>query len=191
MLPEKYRNVDVTQLFPHFKSGKVLRFSKLFGPGKPNSLPQIWRGVKRRKKKRKYEGQCFANSLERTFLPHFPRPQHETQNNGLLLSDSTIDQDKRDVRLDILEKASTDAIEPSEALTLDSNQDKEKDKKDRKDDEDKSSGDNGQPVAADFRFGPAQLWCVSKMLSANEFVSLISEQTFVFACPETARIQMS
>lgn len=56
MLPEKYRHADVTRLFPHFRPGKVLRFSRLFGPGKPNSLPQIWRGVRRRRKKRKHEG---------------------------------------------------------------------------------------------------------------------------------------
>lgn len=64
------------------------------------------------------------------------------------------------MELDLLEEIPPETIEPSEASTLDSNQEKEKDKKDRKDDEDKSNGDNGQPVAADFRFGPAQLWWV-------------------------------
>lgn len=59
MLPEKYRHADVTRLFPHFRPGKVLRFSRLFGPGKVNSLPQIWRGVRRRRKKRKHEGECI------------------------------------------------------------------------------------------------------------------------------------
>jgi len=32
---------------------QVLRFSRLFGPGRASSLPQIWRGVKRRKKRRR------------------------------------------------------------------------------------------------------------------------------------------
>lgn len=53
MLPSKYTNVDVRELFPDFRPDKVLRFSRLFGPGKPSSLPQIWRSVRRRRRKRK------------------------------------------------------------------------------------------------------------------------------------------
>lgn len=53
MLPTKYANVDVRDLFPDFRPDKVLRFSRLFGPGKPSSLPQIWRSVKKRRNKRK------------------------------------------------------------------------------------------------------------------------------------------
>uniref|UniRef100_T1J1P4 Transcription initiation factor TFIID subunit 1 n=1 Tax=Strigamia maritima TaxID=126957 RepID=T1J1P4_STRMM len=52
MLPSKYANMDVQELFPEFRHGQVLRFSRLFGPGKPSSLPQIWRGVKKRKRKK-------------------------------------------------------------------------------------------------------------------------------------------
>lgn len=33
---------------------QVLRFSRLFGPGKPSSMPQIWRSVRKRKKRRKH-----------------------------------------------------------------------------------------------------------------------------------------
>lgn len=54
MLPSKYANTDVTELFPDFRTNKVLRFSRLFGPGKPSSLPQIWRSVRKRRKKRKH-----------------------------------------------------------------------------------------------------------------------------------------
>lgn len=32
MLPSKYKDCDVTQLFPGFRHNKVLRFSRLFGP---------------------------------------------------------------------------------------------------------------------------------------------------------------
>jgi len=53
MLPSKYANISVQELFPDFRPDKVLRFSRLFGPGKPSSLPQIWRGVKNRRKKKK------------------------------------------------------------------------------------------------------------------------------------------
>lgn len=55
MLPSKYANVDVTELFPDFRPNKVLRFSKLFGPGKPSSLPQIWRSVRRRRKRKRQQ----------------------------------------------------------------------------------------------------------------------------------------
>lgn len=55
MLPSKYANVDVTELFPDFRHGKVLRFSRLFGPGKPSSLPNIWRNVRKKRKKRKHK----------------------------------------------------------------------------------------------------------------------------------------
>ncbi|KAJ3588964.1 hypothetical protein NHX12_009816 [Muraenolepis orangiensis] len=41
----------VTQLFPVFRPGKVLRFLRLFGPGK--NMPSVWRSA-RRKKKRKH-----------------------------------------------------------------------------------------------------------------------------------------
>lgn len=54
MLPSKYANVDVRDLFPDFRPDKVLRFSRLFGPGKPSSLPQIWRSVRRRRRRRKH-----------------------------------------------------------------------------------------------------------------------------------------
>lgn len=53
MLPSKYADVDVRELFPDFRPDKVLRFSRLFGPGKPTSLPQIWRSVRKKRRKRK------------------------------------------------------------------------------------------------------------------------------------------
>lgn len=62
MLPSKYANIDVRELFPDFRPDKVLRFSRLFGPGKPSSLPQIWRSVRRRRRRRKQsrEGHVIA-----------------------------------------------------------------------------------------------------------------------------------
>uniref|UniRef100_A0A3B3SYK9 Transcription initiation factor TFIID subunit n=1 Tax=Paramormyrops kingsleyae TaxID=1676925 RepID=A0A3B3SYK9_9TELE len=41
----------VTELFPEFRPGKVLRFLRLFGPGK--NMPSVWRSA-RRKRKRKH-----------------------------------------------------------------------------------------------------------------------------------------
>ncbi|KAL0994301.1 hypothetical protein UPYG_G00120420 [Umbra pygmaea] len=41
----------VTELFPEFRPGRVLRFLRLFGPGK--NMPSVWRSA-RRKRKRKH-----------------------------------------------------------------------------------------------------------------------------------------
>ncbi|KAG8190490.1 hypothetical protein JTE90_006664 [Oedothorax gibbosus] len=55
VLPYKYQNIDVNLLFPEFRHDQVLRFLRLFGPGK-KSMPDIWRSVRKRiseeKKKR-------------------------------------------------------------------------------------------------------------------------------------------
>ncbi|CAH0723368.1 unnamed protein product, partial [Brenthis ino] len=72
MLPSKYANVDVTELFPDFRPDKVLLFSRLFGPGKLSSLPQIWRGVKKRRR-RKRSGSTSSDT------PPQPSEQHEVQ----------------------------------------------------------------------------------------------------------------
>ncbi|KAF4520213.1 hypothetical protein B566_EDAN003926 [Ephemera danica] len=48
MLPSKYEGIDVKELFPDFRADKVLRFSRLFGPGKQSSLPQLWRSARKR-----------------------------------------------------------------------------------------------------------------------------------------------
>lgn len=74
MLPSKYANVDVRELFPDFRPDKVLRFSRLFGPGKPSSLPQIWRSVRKRRHRRKQSRDgtirvnCFINFISMNFL---------------------------------------------------------------------------------------------------------------------------
>ncbi|KAF8778138.1 transcription initiation factor TFIID subunit 1-like [Argiope bruennichi] len=47
VLPEKYKDVDAKDYFSFFRDG-TLRFLKLFGPGKPSSMPDIWRSVRKR-----------------------------------------------------------------------------------------------------------------------------------------------
>ncbi|XP_040573195.1 transcription initiation factor TFIID subunit 1 [Lepeophtheirus salmonis] len=51
MLPEKFKEMDVRELFPEFRANKVLRFSRLFGI-KASHRPRIWKGVKKRRKKK-------------------------------------------------------------------------------------------------------------------------------------------
>ncbi|XP_072748281.1 transcription initiation factor TFIID subunit 1 isoform X2 [Anoplolepis gracilipes] len=134
MLPSKYANIDVTELFPDFRTNKVLRFSRLFGPGKPSSLPQIWRGVRKRRKKRKH---------------------HDIKD-----SDSGSDQDDKRPKFKgwIIQygpEPSTEACRSDdENKLLLPVEDKEQTGKTGE------TGENGdmEPKVADWRFGPAQLW---------------------------------
>lgn len=137
MLPSKYANVDVTELFPDFRQDKVLRFSRLFGPGKFSSLPQIWRSVRRKAKKRRKEREKLATSESNT-------------------SDS--DLDSRKVNGFNLKFAPTP---PKEMVTSDDEEkllsEKTNEEKEEKHDESGSSEQKAK-AAADWRFGPAQIW---------------------------------
>ncbi|XP_074028237.1 TATA-box binding protein associated factor 1 isoform X1 [Leptinotarsa decemlineata] len=132
MLPSKYANIDVTELFPDFRHGKVLRFSRLFGPGKPSSLPNIWKNVRKKRKKRKQkEGNQHdtdSNSEEdkprnRGWFFDYADPKPE-----LIMSD---DEEK--------------FLKPAAAPSEENKQNMEK-------------KDDSGPKAADWRFGPAQIW---------------------------------
>ncbi|XP_012287016.1 transcription initiation factor TFIID subunit 1 [Orussus abietinus] len=134
MLPSKYANIDVTELFPDFRPNKVLRFSRLFGPGKPSSLPQIWRGVRKRRKKKRH---------------------HDTKD-----SDSGSDQDERKHKFKGWmmqygpDPTSDQCCPDDEEKLLLPVEDKEQTGKPGE------SGENGDmgPKVADWRFGPAQIW---------------------------------
>ncbi|XP_013119085.1 transcription initiation factor TFIID subunit 1 isoform X2 [Stomoxys calcitrans] len=137
MLPSKYANVDVRELFPDFRPDKVLRFSRLFGPGKPSSLPQIWRHVKKRRRKRKQSR------------------DHKTLHNPG--SDSTSDSEeprKKGFGLHF-------GPDPMPSQCVSDDEDKllsiynDEDVKQVPD-----SGENSEnkPKIADWRYGPAQIW---------------------------------
>ena len=57
LLPTTSDGKTVLDLFPEFRPGEVLRFSRLFWPPKPSSLPQLWRNAKKRRKKKKKQGE--------------------------------------------------------------------------------------------------------------------------------------
>ncbi|XP_034951275.1 transcription initiation factor TFIID subunit 1 [Chelonus insularis] len=133
MLPSKYANIDVTELFPDFRPNKVLRFSRLFGPGKPSSLPQIWRGVRKRRKKKKHD---------------------------IKDSDSGSDQDEKKSKFKGWVMNYAPDPKPEECASDDETkllrpvEDKEQAGKPG------VNGENGDlgPKVADWRFGPAQIW---------------------------------
>ncbi|KAK7790672.1 hypothetical protein R5R35_002446 [Gryllus longicercus] len=133
MLPSKYADVNVTEIFPDFRVDKVLRFSRLFGPGKPSSLPQIWRSVRKRRRRRKHQ-----------------QPDH---------SDSGSDQDVQRERkvgwnLNVAPPPSPDKCQSDdEKKLLQPVEDKAQGTKT----EQTENNDMG-PKVADWRFGPAQVW---------------------------------
>lgn len=135
MLPSKYADVDVTEIFPDFRQDKVLRFSRLFGPGKFSSLPQIWRSV-RRKAKKKRKDRDRGNTSESTSDSDEPRKATgfslkyaPTPSKDMIMSD---DEEKL-----LCEKTNEDKEEKND---------------------DSAGGDQKSKAAADWRFGPAQIW---------------------------------
>ena len=66
----------VTDLFPDFRPGKVLRFSRLFGPKKYVSAQ--WKGLKKKKRKRKLASvDTSANKPTGFELRYGPQPKPE------------------------------------------------------------------------------------------------------------------
>lgn len=131
----KYADVDVTEIFPDFRQDKVLRFSRLFGPGKLSSLPQIWRSVRRKAKKKRKE-RDRGNTSESTSDSDEPR-----KNAGFGLKF---------------------APTPSKDMIMSDDEEKLLSSKTSNDKEEKTDDGNGNDkkskMAADWRFGPAQIW---------------------------------
>lgn len=123
----------VTELFPEFRPGRVLRFLRLFGPGK--NMPSVWRSA-RRKKKRKHrdpqpgtpppEGEPTEQSLEKKsgWLYEYAAPPPPEQ----CLSDDEITM-----------------MAPVESKFSQTCGDGDKEAESR-------------PKVAEWRYGPAQLW---------------------------------
>ncbi|XP_004536590.1 transcription initiation factor TFIID subunit 1 isoform X1 [Ceratitis capitata] len=137
MLPSKYANVDVRELFPDFRPDKVLRFSRLFGPGKPSSLPQIWRSVKKRRRRRKHSrDQKNPNAGSDS-----PSDSEEPKKKGFGIHNGPDPLPHQCVSDD-----------EDKLLSITNNEDVKP--------EGTESGENNdnKPKVADWRYGPAQIW---------------------------------
>ncbi|KAJ1525331.1 hypothetical protein ONE63_010152 [Megalurothrips usitatus] len=134
MLPSKYAGTDVRNLFPDFRVDKVLRFSRLFGPGKPSSLPQIWRSVRRRRRKKKHRREQADHSDSGSDTD---RPRHRAGWEFNYGPEPDPSQFKSDDEAKLLKPVKDD--------TQDGNQ------------EQGENNDMG-PRVADWRYGPANYW---------------------------------
>lgn len=139
MLPTKYANVDVRELFPDFRPDKVLRFSRLFGPGKPSSLPQIWRSVRKRRRRRKES-----------------RDGKQPRDG----SDSTSETEERVERKSKGFTMHYGPEPPPEMIAVDDEQVLLQEISDDLLSKQPENNDNGDSKAkvADWRYGPAQVW---------------------------------
>ncbi|XP_054025705.1 transcription initiation factor TFIID subunit 1 isoform X2 [Dryobates pubescens] len=124
----------VTELFPEFRPGKVLRFLRLFGPGK--NVPSVWRSARRKRKKKHrelaqevqiQEGEVVAESGMEGKSPweyEFAAPPPPEQ----CLSDDEIT-----MMAPVESKFSQSAGDPDKVTDT-------------------------KPKVAEWRYGPAQLW---------------------------------
>uniref|UniRef100_A0A671L5N8 Transcription initiation factor TFIID subunit n=1 Tax=Sinocyclocheilus anshuiensis TaxID=1608454 RepID=A0A671L5N8_9TELE len=60
----------VTELFPEFRPGRVLRFLRLFGPGK--NMPSVWRSARRKRKRKQREPQSDSATGDNESQPLEP-----------------------------------------------------------------------------------------------------------------------
>lgn len=60
----------VTELFPEFRPGRVLRFLRLFGPGK--NMPSVWRSARRKRKCKQREPQSDMATGDNESQPSEP-----------------------------------------------------------------------------------------------------------------------
>lgn len=115
-----------------------MRFSRLFGPGKPSSLPQIWRNV--RKKRRKHKQHDKSSNLNNNLHDSDSSDDEKPRSNGWHFNYGEIPSKEN--------CASDDEAKFLKPLEVEAKDSKK---------ETHTKDDTG-PKAADWRFGPAQIW---------------------------------
>ncbi|XP_071504650.1 transcription initiation factor TFIID subunit 1-like [Diadema antillarum] len=129
---EKLRSKDVTELFPEFRPGQVLRFYRLFGLPQQNLLPQLWRGMKKKKKRHPSGSEAAVQSPP-------PSPTRKTIDGwDYIYAPPPPPEDCMPDDAELIMAA-------MEAEGQNANADKDKNK-------------DALPEIAEWRYGPAQYW---------------------------------
>ena len=163
MLPSKYKGVDVKEIFPEFRQNAKLRFSRLFGPGKASHLPQPWKHVSHKRKKRPVSETIPS-------LEAFER-QQKAKTSGEESMDVSSDGERAngDEEMNVDQVQDEDLITefklelgstPSPSQVATDDEDilmRPMELKNYGDDEDGNKG-SSSPKIADWRYGPAQYW---------------------------------
>ena len=144
MLPSKYLNIDVREIFPDFRADSVLRFSRLFGPGKASHLPKIWKGVKRKKRKRQH-------SISSEF------PFNTSSDDGFVSEEVSSDNSKA-WEMQLGPEAAPEMCVPDDVVRFSQNQEQDQDSKNQKEGDKNGDNDPNKTHDADWRYGPAQMW---------------------------------
>lgn len=116
----------------------MLRFSRLFGPGKPTSLPQIWRHVRKRRRK---SNQSRDQKPSNTGGSDSPSDSEEPRKRGfslLLGPEPTPAQCQSDDEDKLLGDLNSEDV--------------------RQEGPDNGENSDQKPKVADWRYGPAQIW---------------------------------
>ncbi|XP_037323379.2 transcription initiation factor TFIID subunit 1 isoform X4 [Pungitius pungitius] len=123
----------VTELFPEFRPGRVLRFLRLFGPGK--NMPSVWRSARRKKKRKHRDHQPGTPPPEGE-----PTEQSQEQKSGWLYEYAPPPPPEQ-----CLSDDEITMMAPVESKFSQTCGDADKEAESR-------------PKVAEWRYGPAQLW---------------------------------
>ncbi|KAM8899786.1 transcription initiation factor TFIID subunit 1 isoform 2-T2 [Spinachia spinachia] len=123
----------VTELFPEFRPGRVLRFLRLFGPGK--NMPSVWRSARRKKKRKHRDHQPGTPPPEGE-----PTEQSQEQKSGWLYEYAAPPPPEQ-----CLSDDEITMMAPVESKFSQTCGDGDKEAESR-------------PKVAEWRYGPAQLW---------------------------------
>ncbi|KAK7072813.1 Transcription initiation factor TFIID subunit 1 [Halocaridina rubra] len=146
MLPSKYLNVDVKELFPDFRPDAVLRFARLFGPGKASNLPKIWKSVKRRKRKR-----LSVHELDDV--------HNHSPDDGFMSDEAPFSDFMKHFELKWGPEPSPDMCMQDDGVRFSLEQDQDTEcGKHMGENSKHNDNDPNKPHEADWRYGPAQLW---------------------------------
>lgn len=143
MLPKELECVDVTQLFPKFRPGKVLRFSRLF---RPVHMPHVWKR-KRRKKTPEEEKEGSGKKLRLG-------DESESGMDGEAVKDVDIDSEEDGIKLNLGKlPSSDDCLTDEEEILLRPIENRLSTSK-----QDKNADTEQKFEVPPWRFGPAQYW---------------------------------